>query len=56
MAQALEREKYNINTSIISYLQIIHNYGHSGYGIMYSWGCACLAVELAVDILTQSKI
>ena len=56
MAQALEHETYNINTSITSYLQIIHNYGHGGYGIMFSWGCACLTVELAMDILTQSKI
>ena len=33
---------------------IIHNYGHGGYGITLSWGCALEVVSFVKDILTTS--
>jgi len=39
------------------WLQIIHNYGHGGYGVGGSWGSAMQVTELlAPEIQKKSKL
>jgi D-amino-acid oxidase len=35
--------------------RIVHNYGHGGSGVTYSWGCAGEVVELITGILQESR-
>ena len=35
---------------------IIHNYGHGGYGITFSWGCALEVVECVRGVLANGTI
>ncbi|WP_017716644.1 FAD-dependent oxidoreductase [Kamptonema formosum] len=35
---------------------IIHNYGHGGSGVSFSWGCALEVVEIAKKMLSAGKI
>ncbi|HEV3448632.1 MAG TPA: FAD-dependent oxidoreductase, partial [Gemmataceae bacterium] len=34
---------------------IIHNYGHSGSGVTFSWGCAFEVVDLVEDLLLNGQ-
>ncbi|MCY0909922.1 MAG: FAD-dependent oxidoreductase, partial [Sulfobacillus thermotolerans] len=35
--------------------RIIHNYGHGGAGVTFSWGCALEVVELAQKLVSLVK-
>lgn len=49
----LEREKLCFGPT---HVEVIHNYGHGGYGLTTHWGCALQAVTLLGQVLEERKL
>ena len=49
----LRRE--NVRLEVEAGTQIIHNYGHGGAGVTFSWGCAQAVVEQMDIVLSQKE-
>jgi D-amino-acid oxidase len=47
--------KGNVRLEIEPGTRIIHNYGHGGSGVTFSWGCALEAVEMAETLVLGAR-
>jgi D-amino-acid oxidase len=43
--------KQNVRLELEAGLRVVHNYGHGGSGVTFSWGCAQEAAELVDRLL-----
>lgn len=49
--EIIESRKNHIQSQI----KVVHNYGHGGHGITYSWGTAQHATQLVKQLLTNDS-
>lgn len=50
------RKRDKLKIALLCFLQIIHNYGHGGYGVCMAPGTAIAAVNTAIQLHKRSNI